>query len=294
MIEFLVQMPNLQLSFQIDFVIIFRAQTISRLRAVLAHHDDGRLHRGQTGENQIEKNEWKRIERSGSKQHGIRSDPYDNDNAKGNEEFPTPTELGDTVGESFAKSQFFFELLLDVAGKNLVLFQAFDDFLVERRKFSNLVLQNLFHVILAEFAQVIETDEPFAVQVGQFLFDELEERRPNQLRDHSAVRRLWFFANLANQWCGAHRDFAAELNRFCAVVDSIFNRRISSRVAELRSPIASDQVVLEVSAPQRSENGGVSSREFCSPVVCRFHLERIIESTDQKLASPFPKGRGLR
>jgi hypothetical protein len=45
-IEFLVQMPDLELGFQIDFVIVFRAQTIARFRAVLAHHDDRRLHRG--------------------------------------------------------------------------------------------------------------------------------------------------------------------------------------------------------------------------------------------------------
>jgi len=88
----------------------------------------------------------------------------------------------------FAKGQFLFELFLDVAGKNLVLFQAFDDFLVERGKFANFVLQDFFYVILSEFAQVVETDEPFAVQVGFFLADELEKVRPNQVRHHSAVR----------------------------------------------------------------------------------------------------------
>src|SRR6266478_6446793 len=219
MIDFLVQMPNLQLGFQIDFVIVFRAQTIARFGPVLAHHDDRRLDGSQTGENQIEKNERIRIERSGSKQHGVGADPHDDNSAKCNEKFPTAAELGNAVGESLAESEFFFELLLDVAGKNLVLFQAFDDFLVQRGKLANLVFQNLFDVILSEFPQVIEADEPFAVQVGQFLFDELEKRWPDQFRDHSAVRRLRFFANLTDQWCGygfAHRDFAAELNWFRA------------------------------------------------------------------------------
>src|SRR5438128_2794701 len=219
MIDFLVQMPNLQLGFQIDFVIVFRAQPVARFGTVLAHHDDRRLDGGQTGENQIEKNERISIKRSGSEQHGVRTDPDEDKSAKCNEKFPTAAELGNAVGESLAESEFFFELLLDVAGENLVLFQTLDHFLVERGKFADLVFQNLFDVILAELPQVIEADEPFAVQVGQSLLDELEKRRPNQFRDHSAVRRLRFLANLADQWCGhcfAHRGFAAELNCFRA------------------------------------------------------------------------------
>src|SRR5438067_13754119 len=114
MIEFLVQMPDLQLSFQIDLVIVLRSQPITRLRAVLAHHDDRRLDGGQTGENQVEQNEWIRIERSGSEQHGVGADPDDDNSAKCNEKFPTAAELGNTVGESLAESEFFFELLLGV------------------------------------------------------------------------------------------------------------------------------------------------------------------------------------
>src|SRR6267378_566756 len=115
----------------------------------------------------------------------------------------------------FAKGQFLFELLLDVAGKNLVLFQAFDDFLVERGKFADLVLQDFFYVILPEIAKIVETDEPFVVQAGRCLLDELEKRRPNQLRHHSTVRRFCFLADLTDQRCGCssvHRNFAAELS----------------------------------------------------------------------------------
>src|SRR6266487_2126330 len=195
-------MPNLQLGFQIDFVIVLRAQPITRFGTVLAHHDDRRLDGGQTGENQVEQNKRISIKRSGSEQHGVRTDPDEDKSAKCNEKFPTAAELGNAVGESLAESEFFFELLLDVAGKDLVLLQALDHFLIERGKFANLVFQNLFDVILAKFPQVIEADESFAVQVGQFLFDELEQRRPNQFRDHSAVRRLRFFANLTDHWRG--------------------------------------------------------------------------------------------
>jgi len=50
---------------------------------------------------------------------------------------------------------------------------------------------------------VSEADERFAVQVGQFSLrlDELEKRRPNQFRDHSAFGDFGFFANLTDQWC---------------------------------------------------------------------------------------------
>src|SRR6476660_207410 len=166
-------MPNLKLGFQIDFVIVFRAQPVARLGPVLTHHDDRRLDGGQTGENQIEKNERIRIKRSGSEQHDVRTDPDEDNSAKCNEKFPTAAEFGNAVGESLAESEFFFELLLDVAGENLVLLQTLDNFLVERGKFANLIFQNLFDVILPKFAQIFEADECFAVQVGQFSFDEV-------------------------------------------------------------------------------------------------------------------------
>src|SRR6266545_6448491 len=97
MVDFFVQMPDLKLGFQIDFVIILRAQTISHLGAVLAHHDDRRLDSGETGEDQIEKDERIRIERSGSEHHCIRTDPQEDNSAKCNEELPAATELSDAV-----------------------------------------------------------------------------------------------------------------------------------------------------------------------------------------------------
>src|SRR5438477_2977642 len=58
MIEFLVQMPDLELRFQVHLVIIFRPQSVARLSTILAHHNDRRLHRSETGENQIKENKW--------------------------------------------------------------------------------------------------------------------------------------------------------------------------------------------------------------------------------------------
>ena len=179
MIEFLVQVPNLQLSLQIDLVIVLRSQPIARFRPVLTHHDDRRLHGSETGENQVEENEWIRIECTCREDNSVKDNPDEQNRAERNEKFPTAAELGDVVGESLAESKFPFELFADVAGQDLVLLQTLDHFVVERGKLANLVLQNLFDIIRAEFAQVIEANEPFAVQVWQLLVDELEKRWPD-------------------------------------------------------------------------------------------------------------------
>src|SRR6201987_5012735 len=198
MIDFFVQMPNLQFGFQIDFVIVFPPHTVPRLGTVLTHHDDRRLNGGETRKNQVEQNEWIRIEAAIQQENRIKDNPTEQHRTEQDDEFPTAAELSDAVGESLAERQFLFELFADVAGKNLVLLQTLDHLLVERREFANLVLQNPFDIFFAEFAKVVQADEPFAVQVGQFLLDKLEERRPNQFGDHSVVRRVRFFANLTD------------------------------------------------------------------------------------------------
>jgi len=56
-----------------------------------------------------------------------------------------------------------------------MLLQAFDDFVIECRKLADLILQNLFHVIFAEFAEIIKADKPFAVLLRHSFLDELEK-----------------------------------------------------------------------------------------------------------------------
>src|SRR6266403_3210405 len=47
-IDFFVEMPDFKFGFEIDLVIIFSAQPVTRLSAVLTHHDDRRLNSGET------------------------------------------------------------------------------------------------------------------------------------------------------------------------------------------------------------------------------------------------------
>src|SRR4029077_1056897 len=181
-------------------------QSVASLGTVLTHHDNRCLHRSQAGEDQIKQYEWIRVERACREHDAVDADPDENHCPKHDQKFPAAAELGDLVGESLAKREFPFELFNDVARKNLMLFQAFDDLLVERGKLAELVFQNFLHVILPKLAQIFEADERFAVEVRHFLFDELEQRRPNQFGDHSVVWHLRLFTNVADQWCGAHRD----------------------------------------------------------------------------------------
>jgi len=174
-IDFLVQVPDFEFSFEIDLVIVFRAQAVASLGPVLTHHNDRRLDGGQTGENQIEKNERIRIEGFGGEQDDIGADPHEDDSAKADKKFPTAAEFGDAIGEAFAKSKFLFELLLDIAGNDLVLAQTFDDFFIERGEFSDLLLQHFLDVFFAAIANVVKANESGAIPFRMVLLDAVEQ-----------------------------------------------------------------------------------------------------------------------
>src|SRR4029453_3320928 len=105
MIEFLVQMPDLELRFQIHFVIVFCPQPVARLSTILAHHNDRCLHRSQTGENQIKQNEWIRIECMCHDDDTVHYDPDEQHCAEADQKFQAASELGDLVGERLAKGK---------------------------------------------------------------------------------------------------------------------------------------------------------------------------------------------
>src|SRR4029453_12248430 len=74
-IDLLVQMPNLELRFQVHLVIILGPRPISRFRPILAHHDDWRLQGCEAGEDQVHENERIRIKRAGREYDGVDDDP---------------------------------------------------------------------------------------------------------------------------------------------------------------------------------------------------------------------------
>src|SRR5262245_28154959 len=103
MIEFLMQMPDLELRFQIHFVIVFCPQSVARQCTILDHHNDRSLYHGQTRKNQVEQNEWIGIERVCHEQNAIDDNPDEEHCAEGDQKFPAATELGNMIGKSLAK-----------------------------------------------------------------------------------------------------------------------------------------------------------------------------------------------
>lgn len=103
MIEFFVQVPDLQFRFQINFVVIIGMETIMRCGPVLTHHDDGRLERGETGEDQVQKDKRVWIPGARQKNGTIDDDPDDEDGTESNDESPAPTKLRDPIGKRFSE-----------------------------------------------------------------------------------------------------------------------------------------------------------------------------------------------
>ena len=93
----------------------------------------------------------------------VDDDPSEEDAEKRDQESPTAAEFGDAVGEAFAKRQFAIELRADVFRNDFVLPQTFDDFVVERREFADLILQHFLDVFFAAIADIVEANEPGAI-----------------------------------------------------------------------------------------------------------------------------------
>ena len=227
MIDFLVQMPNLELGFEIDLVIILRPQSITRFRPVLAHHDDGRLQRRQAGENEVKENEREGIERAGGEYDPVDDDPDDKDTAKRQDESPTPAELRDFIRQMFAKGQLALELFLDVFSQHFVLPQTFDDFVIERRELTNLTLERVFNVISAKGAEVGETNELLRIPGRPLRFNEFGERRTNVVANRAILRQERPAANLAIQFSRRGRFHFLNKGEDSGIVDSILNERLA-------------------------------------------------------------------
>src|SRR4029453_13497944 len=191
-IDFFVQMPDFELGFEVDFVIVLRAQTIAQFGAILTHHDDRGLNGRQGGENQIQQNEWIGIKRAVQQENTVQDNPAEQHRAEEDDKSPAAAKRGYLIGQPFAESELPLELFADVAGENLMLVQAFYNFVVERGQFADLLLQNFLHVLFPEFAQIVQADETGPVPIGHSLFDKFEKRRPDQFGQHAVVRRFRF------------------------------------------------------------------------------------------------------
>ena len=228
MIDLLVQVPNLEFGFEIDLVIILRSQSIASFRAILAHHDDGRLQRSQAGEDEIKENKRVRIEAAIEQEQHVEHDPDDDNAAESDNKFPTPAELRDFIGQMLAKGELALELLLDVFGQQFVLLQTLDDLLIERREFANFTFERVFNVISAKGAEVGETNELVRVPVRPLRFDKFGERRPHVVADRAILRQECPATNLAIYFSRRGRFHSFQINgERSLLVDSILNERLA-------------------------------------------------------------------
>src|SRR2546429_8852277 len=102
--------------------------------------------------------------------------PSDETGDESNNEFPTPAELRDFIGQMLAKGQLALELFLDVFGQQFVLLQTFDDLLIERGELADFILERLLDVIFAEGAEIAEANKLLRVPVRPLRFDKFGER----------------------------------------------------------------------------------------------------------------------
>ena len=100
MIDFLVQVPNLEFGLEIDLVIILRLESIASFRAVLAHHNGGRLQCSQAGEDEIKENKRVGIERARGEKNSINDDPDDQDAAESDDKLQAPAKLCDLMNSA--------------------------------------------------------------------------------------------------------------------------------------------------------------------------------------------------
>src|SRR5206468_2696082 len=90
LVEFTMELCDLKLGLQVDFIVEVRLEPVFDGLAILAHHDDGCLKGRQHEQKQIQQNERIRIEGvlgCGQKYH-VEHHPHPQDNAKRDDERP--------------------------------------------------------------------------------------------------------------------------------------------------------------------------------------------------------------
>src|SRR2546422_2726683 len=102
-VELVVQVPDLELRHQVDLVVLLRLQPVLLRLPVLAHHDDGRLNRGERGEHQVQEDIGIRVERMTGQDPGVERHPTQEHRAEDEDERPAPAEVRNSVGQVLAE-----------------------------------------------------------------------------------------------------------------------------------------------------------------------------------------------
>src|SRR5205823_1335930 len=98
-IHLLVQVPDLELRLEIDAVVAFGPQAVLRLEALLAHHDDGRLDRGEARQDQVEQDVGIGIEALPHRHGLIEQDPHREAHPEDDDEGRAAAEAREAIGQ---------------------------------------------------------------------------------------------------------------------------------------------------------------------------------------------------
>jgi len=106
-IDLVMQPHDLQLGAQVDLIVETRRHAVFRRGAILAHHDDRRLHRRQGRQHQVQENERVWIERHPpARQHfRIEQHPAEQHQSEEDDEAPRPANRGDAIGQARAETR---------------------------------------------------------------------------------------------------------------------------------------------------------------------------------------------
>jgi hypothetical protein len=149
-----------------------------------------RLDRRDAREDQVHRNKRVRIKSARSEDGRVYKDPAEEHDAEDDQEPPTSSKGSNPVGKALAKGELLLEFIADVFREDFVLLQAVDDFVVERGKFSDLILQNVLHILFAEGAEIVQADEAKGIEVGHFLLDKLGEGGPDRVAGRAGMGRF--------------------------------------------------------------------------------------------------------
>jgi hypothetical protein len=125
----------------------------------LAHHDDRCLDSRDTRKDQIHQDERVRIKSAGGEDGRVHKDPAEKHNGEDDHEPPTSSKGSKPVRKPLAKAEFLLEFVADVFREDFVPLQAVDDFVVKRGKFSDLILQDVLHILLAKGTKIIQANK---------------------------------------------------------------------------------------------------------------------------------------
>lgn len=159
MIDLFVQRADLDLGFQVHFVIVIRCYSVLDCLTVLAHHDDGGLYGGEAAQHEVQKNERIGIEGLDQQYDGVDDYPGEEDAEKGDDEAPASAESRRAVRYPVSEAQLLLVRRVRVDGKDIAVVYAVYHVLFQRSDLTAFITHQLRDVRLTDFLEIVSAQE---------------------------------------------------------------------------------------------------------------------------------------